>query len=161
MRLSFLPLLAASALLDTVAARAIPESHVVHERRHASSTRWVKRDRVASHVKVPVRIGLKQNQDALAKAQAWLMEVSHPESEKFGQHWTQDEVIETFAPSHDSVATVKDWIASVLGEKPVTHSDNRAWLAFDASVSELESLVHATYHEHHHEASGRATISCG
>ncbi|KAF2768507.1 subtilisin-like protein [Teratosphaeria nubilosa] len=145
---------------DLVAARAVPNSHVVHERRHLPSTRWIKRDRVAPHVKVPVRIGLKQNQDVVSKAQDWLMDVSHPSSSNFGQHWTQAEVIEAFAPHEDSVATVKQWISSVLGEKPVTHSDNKAWLAFDATVSELEELVHAQFHEAHHEASGRAMISC-
>jgi len=161
MRLSILSLVAAASVFHVAAATAVPNSHTVHERRHEGNNRWVKRDQVASHVKLPVRIGLKQNQDALAKAQEWLMDVSHPSSEKFGQHWSQDEVIEAFAPPESAATAVQRWIISVLGDKAITHSDNKAWLAFDASVSELESLVHAKYHEYYHEMSGRTMISCG
>ena len=85
MRLFLLLLLAAT--VDLATARAVPASHVVHERRGASSATWVKRDRVEPHIKLPVRIGLKQNKQALEQAQAWLMDVSHPASESYGQHW--------------------------------------------------------------------------
>lgn len=161
MRLLFLLSLLTVTGLNLASARAVPASHVVHEKKQSLHTRWLKRGRVASHVKLPVRIGLKQNQVALAQAEDWLIEVSHPTSNRYGQHWSQAEINEAFAPHEDSVATVKQWIASVLGDKPVTHSDNKAWLAFDATVSEIERLVHAQYHEAHDEASGRVMISCG
>ena len=85
MRPSLLSLLPAAVGL--VSARALPESHVVHERRDDRSSEWVKRDRVAPHLKVPVRIGLKQSKDALEMAHEWLMDVSHPASGRYGQHW--------------------------------------------------------------------------
>lgn len=161
MRFLSLPLLAALTV-DLVASRAVPATHVIHEKRDFVGTgTWHKRDRVAPHIKVPVRVGLKQSKDALAKAQGWLMDVSHPASKKYGQHWTQEEIIEAFAPSEDSVTAVRDWISSVLGEKKrITHTDNKAWLAFDASVAELESLLHTEYREHHHETSGTVSIAC-
>src|ERR1700712_372733 len=163
MRLLLFSLLAAA--VEPVLSRALPpSSHVVHEKRdYTGSGRWVKRDRVAQHLKVPVRVGLKQNKGALEKAQTWLLEVSHPQSEKYGQHWTQDEVIEAFQPTNDAVEQVKQWIAEAAGVAThrITHTDNKAWLAFDAKVEELEALVHAEYHEHHDESSGRAIISCG
>jgi len=93
MLLPLLPLLAATAFTSPALARALPTdniiTHVVHEKRDfaGSSGRWTKGDRVASHVKVPVRVGLKQSAEAMEKAQGWLMEVSHPASGKFGQHW--------------------------------------------------------------------------
>ncbi|KAK5135062.1 hypothetical protein LTR08_005722 [Meristemomyces frigidus] len=159
MRLLLLPLLAAT--VDLVAARAVPASHVVHERRDARSTTWVKRDRVEPHIQLPVRIGLKQNTQAMEQAQAWLMDVSHPGSESYGQHWSQNDVIRAFQPADDSVTAVRDWISSVLGEKKqITHTDNKAWLAFDASAAELETLLHTQYHEHHDAAGGRVKITC-
>ncbi|KAK4549041.1 hypothetical protein LTR36_007497 [Oleoguttula mirabilis] len=161
MRFLLFSLLAAA--VEPVVSRAVPPaSHVVHEKRDfTGSGRWTKRDRVAPHLKVPVRIGLAQNKKALERAQEWLLDVSHPSSEKYGQHWSQEEVIDAFAPTEDTVTAVQDWISSVLGEKTkITHTDNKAWLAFDASTQELESLLHAEYHEHHDEASGKAIISC-
>ena len=47
-----------------------------------------------------------------------------------------------------------------IANERITHTQNKAWLAFDASTSELESLLHTEYHEHHDQASGRAMISC-
>lgn len=74
---------------------------------------------------------------------------------------SQEDVIAAFAPSEATVTAVRDWVASVLGEKKrITHTDNKAWLAFDASTQELETLLRAQYHEHHDDASGRAMISC-
>ena len=154
--------LAVAASAGLVASRAIPESHVVHERRDISYSKWTKRDRVQPHVRVPVRIGLKQNPEAFEKAQDWLNDVSHPASEKYGQHWTQDEIIEAFQPAQDSVDAVLEWISSVGGiaKHKITHTQNKAWLAFDASIEDMERLVQTEFHEHRHEASGRAVISC-
>ncbi|KAK0805019.1 hypothetical protein LTR75_007450 [Friedmanniomyces endolithicus] len=168
MLIPLLPLLAATAFTSPAIARALPadtpNSHVIHEKRDfaGSSGRWTKGGRVASHVKVPVRVGLKQSAEAMEKAERWLMEVSHPQSGKFGQHWTQDEIIEAFQPASDSVDAVMDWISKTasIPKQRITHTDNKAWLAFDASVADLESLLRTEYHEHHDTATGRSMITC-
>lgn len=152
----------AATCIGLAASRALPETHVVHERRSTIDTgRWIKRDRVAGHLRVPVRVGLKQRN--LHKAEDWLLEVSHPFSSKYGQHWTPEEVVDAFQPAKESVDAVLDWITSVSGieKHKITHTDNKAWLAFDASIDDMEKLVNAEFHEHHHESSGRAMISCG
>lgn len=151
------------SLLPAIAiARVVPHDHVLHEKRNAESTTWTKRDRVASHIKLPVRIGLKQNEEALDKAASWLMETSHPDSEQYGQHWSQDEIIEAFRPAPEAADAVMAWIAQSAGipKHQIKHTDNKAWLAFDASTAQLEALTHAEYHEHHHESSGSTRISC-
>nr|POF15305.1 aorsin [Quercus suber] len=152
--LSLLPVIATAGL--------VPRDHIVHERRTEQSTKWVKRDRIASHIKLPVRIGLKQNGAALDQAAAWLMEASHPESNKYGQHWTQDEIVEAFRPASEAVDAVMAWIEQAAGvqKQQIKHTENKAWLAFDASTEQLEALTHAEYHEHHHEPSGSVRISC-
>ena len=50
--------------------------------------------------------------------------------------------------------------AGAISKERITHTQNRAWLAFDASTAEIEQLLHTEYHEHEHEASGRSMISC-
>lgn len=74
------------------------------------------------------------------------MEVAHPASPKYGQHWSSDEVIKAFSPSDDTVDSVAAWlIESGISRERITHSDNKAWLAFDATVKEAESLLHTEY----------------
>ena len=161
MLLSYLSLL--PAIVTWAAARGIPAGHILHERRGLDGARgWVKRDRVAGHIQLPVRIGLQQNHDALEKAHDWLMDVSHPASKNYGQHWTQDEVNEAFSPTDDTVAAVKQWLktAGAISGDRITHTDNKAWLAFDASTEDMEKLLHAEFHEHQHTVSGESIISC-
>jgi tripeptidyl-peptidase-1 len=150
----------ASALLATVVAgRSIPDTHVLHERRDVDfPSGLMKRDRVDSSLVLPMRIGLRQSN--LDKAEAWLMEVSRPQSEKYGQYWSQEDVLTAFAPSQDSVDLVGQWLESAgIAKHRITHSDNKQWLAFDATPEEAESLTHAQYHEYEHPK-GYAMVGC-
>lgn len=64
---------AAAALLGAaVAAPANVQRHVLHEKRGASEN-WVKGDRLRPDVRMPMRIGLVQ--ENLHKGHDWLMEV--------------------------------------------------------------------------------------
>jgi tripeptidyl-peptidase I len=38
------------------------------------------------------------------------MTMSDPESEAYGQHWTEDEVIDFFAPHEDTINSVHAWL---------------------------------------------------
>lgn len=69
----FSSLAAVAALLTaTVAAPTNVQRHVLHEKREESA-QWVKRDRVHSDVKLPIRIGMTQTN--LDKGHDLLMEV--------------------------------------------------------------------------------------
>ncbi|WPG97627.1 Hypothetical protein R9X50_00040700 [Acrodontium crateriforme] len=160
MRSVLLSLLAAASSIELAASLAVPDTHVLHEKREVTQgTPWVKRNRVESHIKLPVRIGLKQNAEASEKAVEWLMEVSDPNSEKYGQHWSQEDVIKAFQPTPETVEKVKAWLKMVIHEDRITHTDNKAWFAFDASTEELEKLVHAEYYEYHNEDAGTVLLS--
>ena len=37
---------------------------------------------------------------------------AHPTSPNFGRHWTAEEVNDRFAPSDDTIQTVRDWLVS-------------------------------------------------
>jgi tripeptidyl-peptidase I len=59
MRFDFLKLLLAFAAAAQSAA--VPNSHVLHEKRDPSSSKqWVKRDKLSPTVMLPMRIGLKK-----------------------------------------------------------------------------------------------------
>lgn len=56
--------------------RAIPESHVVHERHEPHWGRhWNKRDKVSSKTLLPMRIGLRQSDDILRRGHERLMDL--------------------------------------------------------------------------------------
>lgn len=149
----------ALAFAATVTALAVPDTHVVHEERESTSSRWIKRDRVKSHAKMPVRIGLAQSN--LDNAHDYLMDVSMPSSPNFGKHWSSEEVIEAFKPSDDTVETVRQWLIKAgISAKQITHSDNKAWLAFDASAKQMESLLHTEYHEYEDIRTGGVLPAC-
>jgi tripeptidyl-peptidase-1 len=105
-----------------------------------------------------MRIGLRQSN--LDKAEEWLMEVSRPRSSKYGQYWTQEAVLEAFQPAQDSVDLVGQWLETAgIAKNRITHSENKQWLAFDATPEEAERLTHAQYHEYEHPK-GYAMVGC-
>lgn len=66
-----------AALLTLAAAKPVPETHVIHEKRDVAhrftTSKWVKRDRLGHNAVLPVRVGLKQqNLDSGAE---YLMDV--------------------------------------------------------------------------------------
>lgn len=101
---SFLAL--ASLLFVATASPLTPgrSDHVVHEKRDLLPSGWQARDRVEGHVKMPLRIGLKQRN--LDMGPVYLDEVSNPRSSKYGQHWNASEIIEMFSPRSAFCPTV-------------------------------------------------------
>lgn len=85
------------------------------------------------------------------------MEVSDPRSDKYGQHWSQDDVITAFAPAKDAVDSVAEWLIEIGGiaKHRITHSGNKGWFAFDATVEEAEALLHTEYYRH-----GKTLVAC-
>jgi len=54
---------------------------------------------------------------------------SDPASSNFAKHWTPEQVIEAFKPSHSAVQEVQAWLVdSGIASERITHSDNQAWL---------------------------------
>jgi Pro-kumamolisin, activation domain len=98
---------------------------------------------------LPVRIGLAQSN--LDKGHSSLMDVSDPRSPNYGKYWSADKVHDAFAPSRETVKEVMEWLSSAgIPSHRVAHYRNRGWLAFDARINEVESLLKTQYHEHHH-----------
>ena len=51
-------------------------------------------------------------------------------------------------------------VSSGIGMDRITHSDNKGWLAFDASTQESEDLFAAEFHEYEHERTGDVAAAC-
>lgn len=97
-------LLTLGALFSSVLA----SDYVVHERRHEhTGKRWTKVGQLDRNQVLPIRIGLKQSN--LEHGHRWLMEVSDPESPRYGQHWTAEEVVDAFKPRYFTTAMILFW----------------------------------------------------
>lgn len=150
-----------SALAASTAAMSMPSSHVVHEKRDQPLRRWEKRDQVDRGTILPVRIGLQQSNVDNGVGDRLLEEVSHPESSKYGQHYTADEVIDIFAPAQEAVDTVKQWLTDAgVATHRVSQSANKQWIQFDANVAEVERLFKTKYHQYSHADNGKVSIGC-
>ncbi|MCJ1310955.1 hypothetical protein MMC25_004624 [Agyrium rufum] len=145
----------------TAAALAAPSDkhYTLHEKRHVLPARWTKRDRVSSDSILPMRIGLKQAN--LDKGYDYLMDVSHPDSANYGKHWTPEQIVDMFKPAEETIETVRNWlIAAGIDARRITHSDNKGWLAFDATTEEAESLLQTEYHHYEHAEKGMKQKAC-
>ncbi|KAF7935516.1 hypothetical protein BELL_1052g00020 [Botrytis elliptica] len=134
-------------------------SFVSHEKRNIPHTQWMKRDRIASTTLLPVRIGLSQSN--LEKGHDFLMDVSHPKSSNYGKHWTAEQVHEMFAPSEETIHTVRNWLVdSGIAASRIVHSDTKGWYAFDATTSELENLLNTQYYTYEHSSTDEIAAAC-
>jgi tripeptidyl-peptidase I len=70
--------------------------HVLHEKRSRPPPDWIQRSKLDRQAVIPLRIALKQRN--LDRVNDFMYDVSHPNSAKYGQHWTAKQVAETFAP---------------------------------------------------------------
>jgi tripeptidyl-peptidase-1 len=134
-------------------------NYVIHEKRDAAPMGWSKAERLDRRALIPMKIALTQRNIDLGAD--YLHEVSHPESAKYGQHWTAQEVADHFAPSEETISSVMDWlIASGISSDSVKLSKGKNWINYEASVDQAESLLNAKYHRYEHDATGHPHIGC-
>jgi tripeptidyl-peptidase I len=134
------------ALLASLgAALAVPSPsssalrrHVVHEKRAAEPApeHWLAPRRADPAALLPMRVGLAQRN--LHMLEDLLMEVAHPESAKYGAHWSPADVVEFFRPAAATVDAVKGWLTeSGIAEGRLRMSPSKGWLEFNATVAEV------------------------
>lgn len=142
-----------------VGSLALPSvTHVVHEKRDRLPPGWQYHEKLESSKVLPMKIALTQSN--LDKAEEFLMDVSHPESPNFGKHWTHEDIANKFAPSQESVDTVRSWlISSGIAPERISRSQSLGWLKFDATVAEAESLLQTEYHLYKH-STGKPHVAC-
>jgi tripeptidyl-peptidase I len=149
----------ALGLLSAVLAVPSPHlvEHVIHERRARDPMDWEVTRRPNTNMTIPLRIGLQQqNIDAIEEM---LMAVSHPDSSTYGQHWSAEQVVETFSPTDDTVRSVLGWLSDFgFSSDKVKMSGNRGWIQVHATVAEVEQLLRTEYHVYTHIETGEEQI---
>lgn len=133
-------------------------NYIQHEKRDRIPQGWAVHQKLSKNALLPMRIALTQQN--LDKAEDFLIEVSHPRSEKYGQHWSAKEIAETFAPSRKSVDIVIAWLGSAgVAPENIFRSRSLGWLDFDATVDQAESLLKTSYHIYKHSTGG-SHVAC-
>lgn len=89
-------LLTTGALVASSFASPVTSPLVYHEKRSNVPHGWAKRYTVDGDAILPMRVALTQSN--LNQAHDWLMEVSSPESQEYGKHWSAEKVANAFAP---------------------------------------------------------------
>ncbi|MCJ1419206.1 hypothetical protein MMC32_005559 [Xylographa parallela] len=150
-------LIALAALAASVVA-APSGRYVLHEKRDHTPQGWWKTSELQANDRMPMKIALTQSN--MDKLEDYLMEVSHPTSEKYGQHWTAKQVADAFAPSKETVDTVRDWlVSSGIEAERISQSQSLGWLNLEVSVAEAEALLKTKYHKYVHK-NGQPHVSC-
>ncbi|KKO98171.1 Pro-kumamolisin [Trichoderma harzianum] len=146
-------ILALGCLAGALASKSAPR--VLHESREAKHqlSQWQKLDKLPPDTIVPVRLALKQGNTDRGKD--LLIEISNHTSEKYGQHLTQEQIVELFAPANESINAVKSWlVASGISSGAIKIPKSKGWLYFDATVAQLEAALNTEYHVYNHLSSG-------
>lgn len=89
------------------------------------------------------------------------MDISHPSSPNFGNHWSAKKVAETFSPSTESVNAVLQWLeeAGITSER-AKQSQGLNWIQADVTVAEAESLLNTKYYAYTHSESEQTHVAC-
>lgn len=82
------------------------------------------------------------------------MDISEPNSSNYGKHWTKEQVNEAFAPSEESVRTVKDWLHSAGVSPEHVSLGEKGWLSMNIPAKQAEALFQTKYYEHHTKDGG-------
>ncbi|KAJ7844129.1 peptidase S8/S53 domain-containing protein, partial [Mycena olivaceomarginata] len=152
--------LAVLGVIPICLASAPPGDYVVHEPRTMPARRWVKRDRVPGDHTGSMTIALATS--TADTTSSWKRErmtrirSSHPDSPKYGQHYTQTEIVEMFSPTSEAVVAFHNWLHDfgVLTDR-ITFSRDRTRIVVNSYVSQAEDLLRAEYHMFEHRDTGR------
>lgn len=76
---------------------------------------------------------------------------SDPKSSEYGNHYTKDQVVSTFAPDAQTVEAVKSWlIVNAIPAASIKQTQNQGWLTFETTVGKLETLLNTKYNQYSH-----------
>ncbi|KAJ6542703.1 subtilisin-like protein [Mycena capillaripes] len=146
--------------LSLVSATPSPRPHSIHEQRTSIAHGWSRVDAsVPPTALIPLKIGLKQSN--IDKLHDHLLDVSHPDSENYGKHWTPEEVKAYFRPSNASVEVVMEWLEEAGVERGrIELSKGENWVQVtDMNVKEAERILNTEYHTYQH-IHGDARLAC-
>ncbi|KAI4866177.1 peptidase S8/S53 domain-containing protein [Hypoxylon rubiginosum] len=90
-----------------------------------------------------------------------LTQISDPNSEEYGRHWTAQDVAKAFAPSITHVSQVKDWLySSGITADRLSSSHGGGYILIELTVEEATKLFNATCSRRNHGKSKETWIDC-
>lgn len=133
------------------AAEPALSPYTLHEKRTHVPAGWTLKRRHDSNTPLPLRFALTQrNIDDIG---TYLMEVSHPDSEKYGKHWSAGDVLNMFAPSEETIEAVRSWlVGSGVESDRIRLTSNKGWIEVSATVEEAERLLQTEYNLYSHSS---------
>ncbi|KAH9850152.1 subtilisin-like protein [Lenzites betulinus] len=149
----------ATALVGLVAALPSRRSNLIlHEKRAMEPIDWTLSRKLEADAVLPMRFGLAQNN--LHKIEEMLMSISHPTSPSYGKHFSPEDIVDTFAPSDETVRAVTEWLVeSGIQHDRLRLSASKGWIEVNATTAEVEDLIAAEYNVYTHP-SGAQQIGC-
>ncbi|KAH9176550.1 subtilisin-like protein [Lactarius sanguifluus] len=154
----FLQVLAICSVALAAPSQFERANHVVHERRAVEPIGWVQSHRADADDIIPLRVGMKQQN--LHMLEDLLMDIAHPDSPAYGQHWTPEKVADFFAPSESTVSSIRTWLSdSGIAEDKVRLSPNKGWIEVNVTVATAERLLDTEYQVYEHP-SGAKQLGC-
>ncbi|SMR42873.1 unnamed protein product [Zymoseptoria tritici ST99CH_1E4] len=131
-----------AAPLEGRADYAVHSSHFV-------PSGWTKAGKAHADQVLKLRIGLKQgNFQALEED---LLEVSHPDHERYGKHLSSDEIHSHVAPSEAALDAVHQWLGGhdIFADQ-LEYSAPKDWVMVSLPISKVEKLLDTEYHQYEH-----------
>jgi tripeptidyl-peptidase-1 len=83
-----------------------------------------------------------RNVDLLEKA---LLDVSNPDSPRYGQWWSADEISRLSAPAPASVAAVKKWLKAAFGERVVMDDSFEGFIDVTVPIAAAERALNTDF----------------
>lgn len=118
--------------------------YVVHGSRSDVPHGWMLTKRHVATEALLLRFGLRQSN--MDKLDAMLMDVSDPSSPNYGRHWTPERVAKTFAPTQDTLNSMRGWLlGSGFPSSRIRISSTKGWIQVNATVEEAEKLLQTEY----------------
>ena len=113
---------------------------------------WKKKERVQEDKIMELSFALKQ--ENLRELEELFWKVSDPDSPKYGNHLTTDQITDMIAPLPETIAKVEDWLKA-YGVTNCRLVANRDYLNCQMTCKKAERLLKGTtffYFEHHNHA---------
>ncbi|KAF7323695.1 Subtilisin-like protein [Mycena kentingensis (nom. inval.)] len=154
-------MLALFALCAALVTAQTLSPSVLHAKRANVPVGWTRARRHAPDAVLPLRFGLTQPNTDMGVLEDLLLDVSHPDSPNYGQHWSAERVAQHFRPTDASVQAVVAWVTeSGIAANRVRISRTRGWMFLNATVAESEALLATEYHVFIHDSSGKEHVAC-
>ena len=121
---------------------------------------WILQQRADPDAPISLKFHLVQSN--LHNLDAYLLDVSDPQSPRYGHHWTPSSVAGTFRPSQHAVDTVRSWLTDDRGVRSgnIRLSHDGGALVLNVTIAEAESILGTEYNVYQHTEGERERVGC-